>query len=585
MRANLIVGLVVVIVVAVVAVQFDTIESWFSDNEATTSTAIGSPPAPSAQSDSNATTAAEKPDKSAQPEKAVEQTATAEATPQPEPAAKRNETEPDKSAQPEKAVEQTATAEATPQPEPAAKRNETEPDKSAQPEKAVEQTATAEATPQPEPAAKRNETEPDKSAQPEKAVEQTATAEATPQPEPAAKRNETEPDKSAQPEKAVEQTATAEATPQPEPAAKRNETEPDKSAQPEKAVEQTATAEATPQPEPAAKRNETEPDKSAQPEKAVEQTATAEATPQPEPAAKRNETEPDDAAKDSDNGVKPPSFDVVRVNPKGDAVIAGRAEPGAEVTVKDADEVLGKVTADKRGEWVLVPEKPLSSGARQLSLQEKTTGGDEKSSKNVVVLFVPEKKQSGESNKSEAIVVLMPREGQGASRVLQELAPSKSDDSAAKSDKDLSLKVIDYDEEGRVILSGKAPPGSEVRALVDEKTVGTAQADKSGDWQISPSKPVVSGQHAIRIEQVSKSGIVLAKLNVPFSRAIVRTGSLAPGTVVVEAGNSLWRIARATYREGTKYTLIFAANNEQIGNPNVIFPGQIFVLPPDTTSN
>ena len=477
MRANLIVGLVVVIVVAVVAVQFDTIESWFLDNEATTSTAIDSPPAPPAQSDSHATTAAEKPDKSAQPEKAVEQTATAEATPN--------------------------TAIDSPPAPPA------QSDSNA--------TTAAE--------------KPDKSAQPEKAVEQTATAEATPN--------------------------TAIDSPPAPPA------QSDSNA--------TTAAE--------------KPDRSAQPEKAVEQTATAEATPQPEPAAKHDETEPDDAAKASDNGVKPPSFDVVRVNPKGDAVIAGRAEPGAEVTVKDADEVLGKVTADKRGEWVLVPEKPLSSGARQLSLQEKTTGGDEKSSKNVVVLFVPERKQSGESNKSEAIVVLTPREGQGASRVLQEPAPSKSDDSAAKSDKDLSLKVIDYDEEGRVVLSGKAPPGSEVRALVDEKTVGTAQADKSGDWQISPSKPVVSGQHAIRIEQVSKSGIVLAKLNVPFSRAIVRTGSLAPGTVVVEAGSSLWRIARATYGEGTKYTLIFAANNEQIGNPNVIFPGQIFVLPPDTASN
>ena len=296
----------------------------------------------------------------------------------------------------------------------------------------------------------------------------------------------------------------------------------------------------------------------------------------------------DGKSADDSDGIKPPSFDVVRVNPKGDAVIAGRAEPGAEVTIKDAGDVVGKVTADKRGEWVLVPEKPFPSGARQLSLQEKTTSGEEKSSKDVVVLFVPEKKPGGSGQQAEAVAVLSPREGQGASKILQAPAPVTSgtgDSPKPKSEKDLTLKVIDYDEEGRVVLSGKAPPGSEVRAKVDGKTVGTATADKAGDWQISPPAPVVSGQHAIRIEQIGKSGIVLAKLNVPFSRATVRPGTLAPGTIVVEPGNSLWRIARATYGEGTKYTLIFAANSEQIGNPNVIFPGQIFVLPPDTASN
>ena len=57
-----------------------------------------------------------------------------------------------------------------------------------------------------------------------------------------------------------------------------------------------------------------------------------------------------------------PSFDVVRVNPEGDAVIAGRAAPNAEVTVTDGKTEIGKVKADKRGEWVLIPSKSLPSG-------------------------------------------------------------------------------------------------------------------------------------------------------------------------------------------------------------------------------
>ena len=66
-----------------------------------------------------------------------------------------------------------------------------------------------------------------------------------------------------------------------------------------------------------------------------------------------------------------PQFDVVRVNPRGDAVIAGRAEPGAVVTVSDGGRIIGVVTADERGEWVLVPKEPLPPGSRELTVVQQ----------------------------------------------------------------------------------------------------------------------------------------------------------------------------------------------------------------------
>src|SRR3954454_15644138 len=54
-----------------------------------------------------------------------------------------------------------------------------------------------------------------------------------------------------------------------------------------------------------------------------------------------------------------PSFDIVKIGPSGTAGIAGRAEPGSKVTVRDGDKVIGEVTADRRGEWVLVPDQPI----------------------------------------------------------------------------------------------------------------------------------------------------------------------------------------------------------------------------------
>ncbi len=57
-------------------------------------------------------------------------------------------------------------------------------------------------------------------------------------------------------------------------------------------------------------------------------------------------------------------------------------------------------------------------------------------------------------------------------------------------------------------------------------------------------------------------------------------------TVVVQPGNSLWRIARRSYGSGWDYTVIYEANREQIRNPDLIYPGQVFALPaPPTATN
>ncbi len=50
-------------------------------------------------------------------------------------------------------------------------------------------------------------------------------------------------------------------------------------------------------------------------------------------------------------------------------------------------------------------------------------------------------------------------------------------------------------------------------------------------------------------------------------------------TAIVSRGDNLWRISRRIYGEGTRYTVIYDANQTQIRNPDRIYPGQIFVLP------
>ena len=51
-------------------------------------------------------------------------------------------------------------------------------------------------------------------------------------------------------------------------------------------------------------------------------------------------------------------------------------------------------------------------------------------------------------------------------------------------------------------------------------------------------------------------------------------------TYTVKSGDSLWKIAKRFYGDGSKYTLIYNANKDTIGgNPNLIYPGQVFTIP------
>lgn len=55
--------------------------------------------------------------------------------------------------------------------------------------------------------------------------------------------------------------------------------------------------------------------------------------------------------------------------------------------------------------------------------------------------------------------------------------------------------------------------------------------------------------------------------------------SSAKRTYTVKRGDCLWNIAKRFYGNGASYTKIYDANTNKIANPNLIYPGQIFVIP------
>jgi nucleoid-associated protein YgaU len=302
--------------------------------------------------------------------------------------------------------------------------------------------------------------------------------------------------------------------------------------------------------------------------------------PKPEPTPPAIKTPAPEPTK-----LRPPSFDVARVNPLGEAVIAGRAEPGSRVVIMDGDTELGHVTADRRGEWVFVPDKRLKAGSHQLKLRMefKDSSPTFSASNVVVVVPAPNKNIAGEptKKKSGTLAFKVPSKGRGPVTVLQ--TPAEEADPKAPSGGTgrnwIVVDAVDYDDAGQLSISGHAEPGAPVNVYLSNKFLGRTITDKKGVWQISPTEPIEPGLYRLRADRVQSDGKVLARVEFPFERAKPIT-DLKEGTfIIVQPGNSLWRLARRTYGSGVAYTVIFEANQEQIADPNLIHPGQVFALP------
>jgi nucleoid-associated protein YgaU len=279
-----------------------------------------------------------------------------------------------------------------------------------------------------------------------------------------------------------------------------------------------------------------------------------------------------------------PTFDVVRINPKGDTVMAGRAKPGSKVEIYDGDKLIGEVTADARGEWVFVPDKPLPPGNRELSLVMIDKDGNRIKSESVVMLAVPKPGTTvagaPSTSPEQPLALKVPRSGLGGSVVLQR---PRADGSVPGP---LTVDTIDYDDLGNLDNSGHAEAGAQVYLYLNNEFLGHATAGTSngdgisvGVWREKPEKRAAPGVYTLRADQVDKSGKVMARIEVVFARSVPLT-DVKPGSfVVVESGNSLWRLARRAYGTGLNYTVIYKANKNQIKDADLIYPGQVFSLP------
>lgn len=89
----------------------------------------------------------------------------------------------------------------------------------------------------------------------------------------------------------------------------------------------------------------------------------------------------------------------------------------------------------------------------------------------------------------------------------------------------------------------------------------------------------------------ASSGTVASTQNVPppqvsdtikTAQAVSQTPTQ---TYTVVSGDTLWAIAQSYYGDGSLWPRIYDANKNIVSNPNLIFPGQVLVIPPGPNAN
>jgi len=302
-----------------------------------------------------------------------------------------------------------------------------------------------------------------------------------------------------------------------------------------------------------------------------------------------------------------PAFDVARIEPTGDAVVAGRAAPGAVVELLRNGELHDRAIADQSGHFVMVTPR-LPAGTYDLTLRSKAPDGSEATSKQSVAVAL-----DSSPNEKPVVALMTPDK---PSVVLSKPAAAKPVAGM------VAIETVEMEPSGQFHVTGRARPGADVRLYLNDSLIASVTAGPDERFAVTIKEGISPGSYRVRLDELAaNSSTIRARAEVPFNvpdtvvtastaspsmmapkppdtgapqqtklaaaTPIVPPGEASPSAVIVpkiatttvSAGDSLWRISRLTYGAGTRYAVVYKANREQIRNPNVIYPGQVLVLP------
>lgn len=255
------------------------------------------------------------------------------------------------------------------------------------------------------------------------------------------------------------------------------------------------------------------------------------------------------------------TFDIVRVTKQGDVVMAGQSQPNENIELLNNDQIIASFFSDANGEWIWISDLPLKKGIKKFELRYVDKNEILNSSSQTVIIF----------NDDKEFRPTVAKFTNGKKKKINILSLEKIQDG-------LSLDLVDYSPTGDLILSGRTLPDNKIQFLKSGNHFENLFSDEDGNWKLALNINDLKNE-TLTISTKIKNEELLLSFNHTDLKSKFNIETLNTNEIVVEPGNSLWRIARKTMGGGMFYTEIYKNNLKRIKNPDLIYPGQVFNIP------
>ncbi len=262
-----------------------------------------------------------------------------------------------------------------------------------------------------------------------------------------------------------------------------------------------------------------------------------------------------------------PSFDVVRVEPSGETVVAGQAAPESKVEVLDGAAAIATATANDRGEWAMALDNALQPGTHDLAVRTTTKDGGvstlsdervavevpEPGSKDVLVVLnspnapsrvfelpkgsgtpaapggeqvasaapsaggesaaapsAPETANMGEAAAPEPGTAEPAPAAPGTAEKAPAGQPAETPVAEAPPPAEpapptpgVTVSAVEADTAGTLFVAGTANTGETVRVYLNDQPLGEAKPSPSGTWLVETHHEVAPGSYHVRADQLS----------------------------------------------------------------------------------
>jgi hypothetical protein len=306
-----------------------------------------------------------------------------------------------------------------------------------------------------------------------------------------------------------------------------------------------------------------------------------------------------------------PRFDIVRVTDTGNVLLAGKAPSTSAVTALLEEAPVAQTVSTGAGEFVMMFDVDPSPSPRVLELEVRLPSGDRLRSRDTLMLaprsdvlasqqapsgpmqpvqtarevtpqpLFPDLAQAaptrpavpeGEGPDTAPVAVLM--RSDGTVQVLGQPGQKTGADG-------VMIDSVVYDAAGDVALGGRAARSeADIQIYIDNQPILRTRSGADGSWQ-AQLDGIERGVYRLRVDELDAAQTVTSRAEIPFERVLpeIAREASGPQALIVQPGNTLWAMSAERFGDGARYMRIFDANRDQIRDPDLIYPGQVFVLP------